>query len=189
MECTLQGYLSIVIMLYPIPMILQSDPHCNNYIKVLFVILAQFDPEFLRKVKIKVIIHENILLKSLGQSILSLPILYVSYQRFVTSSSLLYSRSYRAQIVMSTFLCIVTSYVYSDELCSELYVFNKTMMAFRRPLIVASQIFKLGKGHRTEVCLYVFLLFKNRFLTVNVLYNVKDFNPPRKHIIVKENRF
>lgn len=39
---------------------------------------------------------------------------------------------------MSTFLCIVTSYVYSDELCSELYVFNKTMMAFGRPLIVVT---------------------------------------------------
>lgn len=47
-------------------MILQSDPHCNNYIKVLFVIFAQFDSEFLRKVMIKVIIHENIPLKSLG---------------------------------------------------------------------------------------------------------------------------
>lgn len=52
----------------------------------------------------------------------------------------------------------------------------KTMMVFGRPLIVVISS-NWEKDIELKFVFMFFLLFKDIFLTVNVLYNVKDFNP------------
>ena len=50
------------------------------------------------------------------------------------------------------------------------------MMVFGRPLIVVISS-NWEKDIELKFVFMFFLLFKDIFLTVNVLYNVKDFNP------------